>query len=132
ISSDYKRYNGRMTVDHTLSKKLKVGASIGLGYTTTSGTSVAAGETGSATSYVMYRTWGYRPVTATDDIDLSNLLVDPETEGLNLMINPVINAQNELTENRYSDLNLRSWLSYEIIKGLELRVTGGINSRSSK
>lgn len=132
INSAYKRYQGRMSIDQTISKKLKAGATVALGKMIKSGSPIASGETSSATSYVMYKTWGFRPVTSSDAIDLESALVDPESTGLNLMINPIINAKEELINNDYVDINANSYLSYDIAKGLTLKVTAGINSRKNE
>lgn len=129
VNSSNKRYQGRMTLDQTFSDKLKAGVVIGLAKNTVDGTPLKSGPTSSATSYALYRTWGFRPVTGTG-IDLSDLLVDPESEGLNLMVNPVISLENEVYLNSYMDLNLNGYLSYEIIKGLTLRLSGGTNTRN--
>lgn len=131
VNSSNKRYQGRLSLDQTISDKLKAGFVIGMAQNTVDGTPVNSGPTSSATSYTLYRTWGFRPVTGTG-LDLGDLLVDPESEGLNLMINPVISLENEVYLNTYSDLNLNAFLSYEILKGLTLKVSGGTNSRSSQ
>ncbi|MFD1628429.1 TonB-dependent receptor [Pseudopedobacter beijingensis] len=131
INSGNKRYQGRASLDQTINKKLKTGISIGLANSNATGTPLNTGPTSSATSYTLYRAWGYRPVTASN-IDLEDLLVDPETEGLNLMINPVISLKNEIYGNKYTDINLNAYVNYEIINGLNLKITGGTNSRNNQ
>lgn len=131
VNSSNKRYQGRLSLDQSISDKLKAGFVVGMAKNTVDGTPVNSGPTSSATSYTLYRTWGFRPVTGTG-IDLGDLLVDPESEGLNLMINPVISLENEVYLNTYSDLNLNAFLSYEILKGLTLKVSGGTNSRTNQ
>ncbi|NGM62651.1 TonB-dependent receptor [Sphingobacterium sp. SGG-5] len=129
VNSSNKRYQGRLSLNQTISDKLKAGFVIGMAKNTVDGTPVRTG-TSTATSYTLYRTWGFRPVTGTG-VDLGDLLVDPESEGLNLMVNPVISLENEVYLNTYSDLNINAFISYEMLKGLTLRVSGGTNSRTN-
>lgn len=131
VNSSNKRYQGRLSLDQTISSKLKAGFVLGMAQNAVDGTPVNSGPTSSATSYTLYRTWGFRPVTGTN-IDLGDLLVDPDSEGLNLMINPVLSLENEVYLNTYSDLNMNAFLSYEIFKDLTFRVSGGTNSRKSQ
>ena len=132
VNTRNKRYQGRISVDQTISKKLKGGVSVGLSNTEKAGAPLAEGASSSATSYGLYRTWGYRPVAGDPLLDLENILVDPETTGLDLMINPVINAKEEIAVNYYTDVVLNSYLTYELAQGLVLKVTGGLNSRKNQ
>ncbi|MDR2283390.1 MAG: SusC/RagA family TonB-linked outer membrane protein, partial [Sphingobacterium sp.] len=128
INSSNKRYVGRISLDQSISEKVKTGFVIGIARNSVDGTPLNTGPSSSATSYTLYRTWGFRPVTSSN-INLEDLLVDPESEGLNLMVNPVISLENEKYLNNYTDLNLNAFLTYEIVKDLTLRVSGGTNNR---
>lgn len=131
VNSSSKRYVSRLSLDQTISKKIKAGFVIGISQNTVDGTPLNAGPTGSATSYTLYRTWGFRPVTSSN-INLEDLLIDPESEGLNLMVNPVISLENEVYLNKFLDLNLNAYVNFELLKGLTLKVTGGTNNRNNQ
>jgi TonB-linked SusC/RagA family outer membrane protein len=132
INSDYRRYTGRVTLDQDVSEKVKIGVNIALGQTNTSGYPIAQGGA-SMLGYVMYNAWAYRPVTGGDE-NLVDQFVDddPQNTGSFLRINPVINAQEEFYRNTHTDISANSYLSYEILQGLTLKITGGLISRKSQ
>ncbi len=132
INSNYKRYTGRVVLDQDISPKVKTGVNIALGQTATSGYPIAQGGA-SMLGYVMYNAWAYRPVTAGDE-NLAEEFIDddPQNTGSFLRINPVINAQEEFYKNTHTDVSVNSYLSYNILDGLTLRVTGGLISRKSQ
>jgi TonB-linked SusC/RagA family outer membrane protein len=132
INSDYNRYTGRIALDQDISKKIKAGVNLSLGQTTSTGYPIAQGGS-SMLGYVMYTAWAYRPVTG-GDADLAEDFTDddPQNTGSFLRINPVINANEEMYKNSYADLSLNSYLSYEILQGLTLKITGALTNRKSQ
>src|SRR5690606_5106047 len=83
-------------------------------------------------SYLLYSTWGYRPVSGTD-VNLEDDLGDPEIDHNNdYRVNPIISVQNE--HQKYTTNNLISNIygNYKITNFLTLRMTGGLNSRINK
>ncbi|MBS1564879.1 MAG: SusC/RagA family TonB-linked outer membrane protein, partial [Bacteroidetes bacterium] len=130
INSGLNRAQGRFSIDHTVSSRLKVGLVANYSVVKTHGRIASeAGSSGSASSYLLYSIWGYRPV-AGDGADLPDLLTDPDVNGNNdFRINPLISTQNEHLVNRNKNLLVNAYASYNLAEGLELKVTGGINSR---
>jgi len=133
INSNYSRYLGRISIDQTISNKIKVGVTTGLSHLITSGSPLSQGISVSMLGYAMYNLWAYRPVNGTGtDIGDEMYDADPQNTGSFLRINPVTNLQNELNRTTHNDVNVNSYLTYEIIPGLTLKITGGINSRKTQ
>src|ERR1043165_3937015 len=102
INSGYKRYQGRVVLDQTVSKNLKVGINANYSYLLQSG--LAPSQTNnSGTSNLMYSVWGYRPVAPSLASQLAIGLIDAGTSDFtdasvpstqDYRFNPVINLQN--------------------------------------
>ncbi len=133
INSGYKRYQGRFSLDQTVNKKLKVG--INTNYSSIKSYGRVAsdpGTTGSASSYLLYSVWGYRPITA-NGTDLVSSLLDPDIDVNNdFRVNPIVSTQNELMQTTTTNLIANAYASYAINKDLTLRVTGGIIDRVAR
>jgi TonB-linked SusC/RagA family outer membrane protein len=124
INSAYKRYQGRFTLDQTVSKKLKVGITTNFSNAKDNGLIVNGG--GGSTSY-MWTVWGYRPVQADPSVDIEEELLDPNIGNAPVRTNPFLQAQNELRDNTVNTLLANSYADLNITKELKLRVTGGMN-----
>ena len=129
INSAAGRYQGRLALDQMISKKLTAGVNLNYSRNTGSGQSASAGgSSGSSTAYLLYATFGYRPVTG-NGILLEDELVDPEVDQSNdYRINPIVSAQNELIERRTTNIITNAYLSYKFNKALTLRIQGGLNN----
>ena len=128
INSNYTRYQGRLTLDHQLTKKIKVGINTNYSYLNASG-NVPSQNTGSLSNYTLYSIWGYRPITGFGSVSVNpdDELVDPDVNrAADYRVQPVINLSNQLNERITNSLIANAYLDYEIISGLKLRVTGGI------
>ncbi|HEY8690115.1 MAG TPA: TonB-dependent receptor [Chitinophagaceae bacterium] len=128
INSNYTRYQGRVVLDQTVNKKLKVGINSNYTYLKQAGASPSQ-STNSATTNVMYGVWGQRPITPAGGTDIVDLLFDPGVNTANdYRINPVINLQNAARNYFTKNLTANAYAEYAIFPDLKLRVTGGINS----
>src|SRR5690606_28623624 len=81
INYGYKRYQGRISMDHDFSSKLNVGGNINYARDVNEGqlASVRQNDGFGYSNYTMYHIWGYRPIAGGDgDFDLEDELVDPE------------------------------------------------------
>ncbi|MRX45758.1 SusC/RagA family TonB-linked outer membrane protein [Pedobacter puniceum] len=127
INSGFKRYQGRLSLDQTINKKLKVGTNINISNSVNNGTIVAQSNF-SATLSLMSSVWGYRPIT-NSNVDLLDEPYDPEIDPLlagDYRFNPILSAKNELRELINNNLNVNAYAQYEITPHLTLRITGGI------
>lgn len=133
INSGHKRYQGRISLDQRINKKLHGGISVNYSDITNNGAATVFGATGSSTSYTLYNTWGARPVLANSEIDLTEQVIDPELDSsIDLRVNPIVNAKNELVKNRIIDTNISSFLEYKILDDLTLRINGAYNTRKNR
>lgn len=128
INSNYSRYQGRFTIDQVINKKLNFGLTSN--YTFTSKKGIAPSEnTGSASTFMMYSIWGYRPISGDEDVNLESSLFDPTINAANdYRVNPYINLTNLHRLQKIKTFYTNAYLEYKIAKGLKFRTTGGITS----
>ncbi|MEO7461873.1 MAG: TonB-dependent receptor [Ferruginibacter sp.] len=126
INSDYKRYQGRFSLNQALGKMFKTGVNVNYSHLEQSGVSPSSFLTStSATSTLMYSVWGFRPFG-------SNLLAEPFDENVSsandYRFNPVINQENIVRKTNTNNLAANAFVEYAITKDLKLKVSGGINT----
>ncbi|HEY0666835.1 MAG TPA: TonB-dependent receptor [Sphingobacteriaceae bacterium] len=132
LNTGSKRYQGRVSVDQTLSKKIRTGITANYSKNLTFGQQVNDGGGGNFTSYVLYRTWGYRPVSGNPDLDLVDLESDPDnTNPSDIRINPLTSSENEYNHNNSTSFLSNLYLEYDILKNLQFRSTGAVRSYKS-
>jgi TonB-linked SusC/RagA family outer membrane protein len=134
INTGLDKYTGRLVLDHTVNNKLKVGITTNYSGVHTSGQQISANAATGATqtslsSFVMYRVWGWRPVNPPfitadiigEDVDeFANITGD-------YRINPVADLENVYNHVYSNVLTANGYASYNILKGLDLKITGGVN-----
>lgn len=130
INSGFTRYQGRFSIDQVLSPKIKVGLNTNYSVLRNYGQIASdPGSSGSASSYLLYSVWGFRPVTG-DGTDLTGDLLDPDISVTNdFRVNPVISTSNELRQDKTRNLTANAYLSYAINDNLTLKITGGVSNR---
>jgi len=124
LNTGHKRYQGRLALNHAISKRIKTGITINYSTLATHGQTVATGSgiNPDFTTNLMFRTWGYRPISGRENIDLVEELADPDNNGVNdVRFNPVIASNNDNTKNFRSDIIANAFVSFQIAKGLELK-----------
>ena len=127
IHTGYKRYQGKVTLDQTLSKKLKVGLNTNYTYMQRSGLSAAQGTGASGTTNILYSVWGYSPLTPITE-DAAEAIDDVINSTTDYRYNPLLNQRNSEREAKTTNVNLNTYLEYVIIPNLKLRVTGVVNN----
>ena len=128
INTGYKRYSGRVTIDQTINKKVKAGITANYGGVSSFGQilSSGAGST-SPSSYVLMRTWAYRPISPDPSVNLEEELVDEDAvNNSDFRVNPFIDLENQYQYNITNVLDGNGYVSYDIIKGLTFKSTAGI------
>ncbi|AWO02157.1 SusC/RagA family TonB-linked outer membrane protein [Chitinophaga alhagiae] len=129
INTGFKRYQGRLTLDQTISKTFSAGLNANYGYTDTYGPPAASGQ---FTNYTLYQTWGYRPV-AGEGIDLLNDVVDPDNNVVNnYRFNPYLSRTNDHTQQTSGNLNAALYVSVNLTPSLVARVSGSIYKRTDQ
>ncbi len=139
ITSGYKRYQGRFSLDQTFSDKLKVGINTNYSYQQQDG--LAVGGFGWSNSLsLMYSVWGYRPVNPSpksvfalanpdyviSDEDGPDPTVNPTTD---FRFNPYQSVTNTFSRNINKDLLANAYVEYRFMPELVLKVTGGVNDK---
>jgi TonB-linked SusC/RagA family outer membrane protein len=134
VNSGFKRYQGRFSLDQTVSAKLKVGINANYAYNETYGIPVSATNF-YASATTLYSVWGFRPTTSISGRDSAVNLVDefydPGNEIANnqdYRVNPLQNIQNQLTLIKVNNLIANAYAEYAVTKDLQLRIAGGINT----
>lgn len=126
LNSGYERFQARA---NTVIKRDKLDISL----TTNYSRSIQTGSTPSETSYsgmnnLFYSVWGYRPVTYPNK-SMESLLNDVKDEAIDssndYRFNPIRSLKEEYRKYYINNLQLNGYVSYEFIKGLKLKVSGG-------
>ncbi len=126
LNSGYERFQARA---NTLVKRDKLDISL----TTNYSRSIQTGSTPSETSYsgmnnLFYSVWGYRPVTYPNK-SMESLLNDVMDEAIDssndYRFNPIRSLKEEYRKYYINNLQMNGYVSYEFIKGLKLKVSGG-------
>jgi TonB-linked SusC/RagA family outer membrane protein len=128
INSDYKRYQGSISLDQTFNKKLKGGIYVNHAYNKQTGQSPSSVANASNTTAALFSVWGYRNFSISGIPDLEQALFDPGIDPtIDFRINPVINQQHLLREYLNTNTIVNSYLEYNIASSLKLKISGGIN-----
>ena len=133
VNTGMKRYTTRLSLDQKLNNKLNVGVTMGYSGVKSWGQVINAITGTSTSTYLLFRTWAYRPIPFPDQDSLNLLLDEADESSINagdFRINPLIDLQNQ---HQYDYSNLfegLGYLNYDIIPGLTLRVSGGIRRNS--
>ena len=126
LNSGYERFQARA---NTVVKRDK----LDIGLTTNYSRSIQTGSTPSETSYsgmnnLFYSVWGYRPVTYPNK-SMESLLNDVMDEAIDssndYRFNPIRSLKEEYRKYYINNLQMNGYVSYEFIKGLKLKVSGG-------
>ena len=136
ITSGFKRYQGRVTLDQNLSKKLKAGINANYAYSQSVGAPIS-NAFGNASLSTLFGAWGYRPTTANDSVtaSLGNVLIDPallNNSYNDQAVNPIIDLKNQFRQNPNTNLLVNAYLEYKITDDLTFRASGGITTNTSE
>lgn len=126
VNSSFRRYQGKLTLDQKIGKKVKVG-----GYITYT-SNLINGEnpqTGNGSNSVFNRVFTYRPISYSgQDESLVNGLYDPDIDNsntlANYLANPIINQKNIIRRNNNVNVYVNAYLEYTISKVLKFSSRG--------
>lgn len=131
INTDLSRYQGRFNFSQKLNKKVKVMANANYASSIQNGVSPSA-QASAMSSALLYSVWGYRPVSPSGS-DLLAQLYDEDVDMSNdYRFNPILSARNEYRRTTTNDLSANVGMTWDIIKGLQLKVTGGYTGRDRR
>ena len=126
LNSGYEKYQGRISLTQQLNKNAKVTVNASyMGDKTYGQTSSSALTTSNAyASYLMYRTWAYRPVIT--NVNSEEELFDDYFDGNNSStMNPILSSKNEDKVTRKKTFISNAKLDYNLHKNLRLSISGG-------
>ncbi len=128
INTGFSRYQGRITIDQTISNKIKAGVTADYTETDAYGQQVRSIYSGgNNTSPVLTRAWMYRPISEDPDEDLLTSLADLTFMSTSdFRINPVIDLENQYQHTINDVIKANGYVSYDFIQGLTFKSTAGV------
>ena len=137
VKSNFQRYQGKLNFQQKIGKKVTFDLLANYSRSITNGvTPTSAQQSSSASGWLMYSVWGYRPVTPIstqgDDESIFDSILDSTVASSDdYRFNPAKTVRNEYRKTIVDYLNANAGLTWEIIDDLKLKVTGGytINKR---
>ena len=126
INTGFEKFNGKIKLDHKLSDKIKTGVNINYSKMEQSGVKVASNNRVS----VIMDAFTSRPVEPINSDGLENG-VDPDDPD-NLRFNPVKTLNNTDKSKRWTVFRANAYTQFELMKGLDLKLTGGYVSDNRK
>ena len=128
--SNFQRYQGKFNFTLPLfKKKLVLNMNANYSRAITNGiTPTDAQQSSSSSGWLIYSTWGYRPIRpiGSNQEDIDTELTDSEVAGNNdYRYNPAITVREEYRKTIVDYLSANAALTWTIIPDLKLKVTGG-------
>jgi TonB-linked SusC/RagA family outer membrane protein len=137
INSNFKRYQGKLSIDQIINDKVKVGGYIIYTNTKRTGT-IPSGQSNSSMNNLLYSAWGYRPVNPLNPVKQiegnyeDDLFDDMVVASTDYRLNPVVLAQNEYRLKNITNIITNGYAEISLLKDLKLRVTGGMNRNTTR
>ncbi len=130
VNSNFQRYQGKVNFSQKLGEKITVDVMANYSRAITSGTNpTSAQQASSASGWLLYSTWGYRPtkpLSKTEEGSLLDDLIDTDIQSADdYRFNPAKSVQHEYRKIIVDYLNGNVAFNWDIIEGLKLKVTGG-------
>jgi TonB-linked SusC/RagA family outer membrane protein len=127
INSRYQRANLRLNLDHDVSKRVKVGTSLLLARTKSNNTLI--NTIGGSAGGVVLDAFRFSPTTPVYNTDGNYTFLNQPQPYVDLTGNPVAYANLAKNDGNLLRGTINSYVNYEILNGLTLRVTGGVDFR---
>ena len=131
VQSNFQRYQGKLNFQQKIGKNVTVDLLANYSRSITSGvTPTSAQQSSSASGWLMYSVWGYRPVTplnnqSADDSIVDSILDATVSSGDDYRFNPAKTVRNEYRKTIVDYFNSNLGLTWDITEDLKLKVTGG-------
>lgn len=127
INSGFKRSMANFKYDYDLSKKLKL--TLNTRYSRQNVTGAGTSASGSQGTNRLRNSVRFMPIDGLIGMDIDEF--DPEFTTRSSLVNPILLANNEVKENRRTDLLLNTSLEYKITKELTFRSLVGYVQRDT-
>ena len=130
VKSNFQRYQGKINFIQKIGKKIELNVLANYSRAVTNGvTPTDAQQSSSASGWLIYSLWGYRPVKPLKNgsiLDDSDELIDEDIATADdYRFNPAKTVRNEYRKTIVDYLNANASLSWTIIDDLVLKVSGG-------
>lgn len=131
VKSNFQRYQGKVNFQQKLGKKVTFDFMANYSRAITNGvTPTNAQQSSSATGWLIYSVWGYRPVKPKSQWgvsgDMVDEMIDADVASSNdYRFNPAMTVRNEYRKTIVDYLNASGGLTWDIIDDLKLKITGG-------
>ncbi|MBP5538676.1 MAG: TonB-dependent receptor [Bacteroidales bacterium] len=132
VNSNFSRYQGKVNLTQKITSKLELSLQVNYSHSVTSGTNpTAAQQSSSASGWLMYSVWGYRPsrplkYAGEGDDDWADGLIDTDVASSNdYRFNPAKTVRNEYKRNLQDYLTANASLVWQILPELKLKISGG-------
>ena len=131
VKSNFQRYQGKVNFQQKLGKKVTFDFMANYSRQITNGvTPTNAQQSSSATGWLIYSVWGYRPVKPKSQWDIAGDMVDEMIDSdvassNDYRFNPAMTVRNEYRKTLVDYLNASGGLTWDIIDDLKLKITGG-------
>lgn len=138
VNSNFKRYQAKLNLNQKIGDRMDVDFRISYSNGTTNGITPTDAQAGySASGWLIYSVWGYRPVKplyqGSLSSDFENSLVDSDIANANdYRFNPALTVRNEYRKRAQDYLNLSGAFNWEIIDGLKLSVSASYMSNRTR
>jgi len=134
INGGFTRYQGRFQIEQRIGKNFRAGVNTNYTQAIKNGQianltsdDLNSSSAGNASSYLLYSTWGYRPVTgAGNEDDFIDQPFDDIAGNADLRVNPVVNSNNMYMYAFTKSFFTNAFLEYSFLKYFKFRVNGGI------
>lgn len=130
VQSSFQRYQGKINLTQKIGKSVTADLRMSYSRAITNGvTPTDAQAASSASGWLIYSVWGYRPVKpiyqGEIDDDFLNSIIDADIASANdYRFNPALTVRNEYRKRIQDFFNGNAALSWDIVDGLTLRVSG--------
>jgi TonB-linked SusC/RagA family outer membrane protein len=127
LNSAYNRYQGRISIDQIISKKLSAGFNVNISKRMSDGSVIREGEGSTVTSHLLTRVWAYRPVTGSEDTNLLEEEMDDEAENqYDARFNPVMTSMNAYNIRKNTDVSANGYVNYKINSAFTFKSTATV------
>ena len=128
-----KKYRGNFNLTQNIGSKFKTDVSLRLNRSNDWGPFVASeGLSDANMPNTLYRAWGYRPYSVKDEDNFADMEDDDEFLTNNVFaLNPKITNQNEYRNTVQDNITLSTFLEYNILPSLKLKILGAVTDKKS-
>ena len=130
VNSNFQRYQGKVDLRQKIGEKLQLNFLANYTRSITGGTNpTSAQQSSSASGWLMYSVWGYRPTRplsqkGDSDDEWADGLIDTDVASSNdYRFNPAKTVRNEYRRNVMDYLNANTSLVWTIVDGLKFKVS---------